>query len=252
MVLRIASLSIPANVNLAIAASVFVAAGVLILYIINLLFAQRILRSLHPRFGWHLAVSVIFRVLYALVAFTLVIVITATVQSFFTLKPRTRTIDRDLQLYGSTFLMLISFLPILIVGGSLVIPRKSVPEKFGQGRHRSKTITLLVGTILCCLGAAFRCGTSWKHPVPLTQPRPAYYSKACFYIFNFTVEIVVVYLYGIMRVDRRFWVPNGAKGQGSYAAGISSATTIGDDKVKGAGSGTGDNFTSSKAQHSTV
>jgi len=218
-ILRIASTSLPSNINLAIAASIFVAAGVLIIFIINLFFAQRILRAMHPRIGWHPAVSIAFKILYGLVACTLAIVITATVQSFFTLRPRTRTIDRGLQLYGSTFLAIVSFLPILIVAVALAIPRRSAPEKFSQGRLRTKIVTLLVGTLLVSLGAAFRCGTSWKHPVPLSQPRPKYYSKACFYIFNFTVEIVVVYLYAIIRVDRRFWIPDGAKGPGSYAAG---------------------------------
>jgi hypothetical protein len=220
-VLRIASVLLPSNLNLAIAAAIFVAAGVLIVFIVNLFFAQRILRSMHPHIGWHSTLSIGFKVLYGLVACTLVVVITATVQSFFTLRPRTRTIDRDLQLYASTLLAVISFLPILIIAISLAMPRRSAPEKFAQGRLRTKIITVLIGTFLISLGAAFRCGTSWKHPVPLSQPRPTYFSKACFYIFNFTVEILVVYLYAIIRVDRRFWIPNGAKGPGSYAAGTS-------------------------------
>jgi hypothetical protein len=236
-VLRIASTSLPTNINLAIAASVFVAAGVLILYIINLLFAQRILRSLHPSLGWHHTISIAFWALYGLVACTLVIVITATVQSFFTLRPRTRTIDRDLQLYAGTFLTVVSVLPILIVGAALAMPRKSALEKFGQGRYRTKVIIVLTGTFLCCLGAAFRCSTSWKRPVPLTHPRPAYFSKACFYIFNFTLEIVVVYFYGFVRVDRRFWIPNGAKGQGSYVMDVRVGSVTDNEEVKEAGEG---------------
>ncbi|KAJ8112869.1 hypothetical protein OPT61_g4866 [Boeremia exigua] len=45
---------------------------------------------------------------------------------------------------------------------------------------------------------------------------PGYFHKAAFYVVNFAVEIVVVALYAGMRVDRRFWVPDGAKGPGSY------------------------------------
>lgn len=224
-VLRIASTSLPSNNNLAIAASIFVAAGVLIIFIVNLLFAQRILRSMHPRIGWHPVISIAFKVLYGLVACTLVVVITATVQSFFTLRPRTRKIDRSLQLYGSTLFAVISFLPILIIAISLALPRRSTPEKFGQGRLRTQILTLVVGTLLVSLGATFRCGTSWKHPVPFSQPRPTYFSKACFYIFNFTVEIMVVYFYAIMRVDLRFWIPNGAQGPGSYTTGPVVAET---------------------------
>lgn len=47
-------------------------------------------------------------------------------------------------------------------------------------------------------------------PVPRTEPLPAYFHRAAFYVANFTVEIVVVYLYALVRVDLRFWVPNGA------------------------------------------
>jgi hypothetical protein len=35
-------------------------------------------------------------------------------------------------------------------------------------------------------------------------------------MFNFGVEILTVYLYAIMRVDRRFHIPDGARGPGSY------------------------------------
>jgi hypothetical protein len=220
-ILRIASTSLPTNIRLAIAASIFVAAGVLLIFIINLFFAQRILRSLHPHIGWHPALSIVFKCLYGLIVVTLAIVITGTVQSFYTLRPRTRTIDRDLQLYGSTLFAIISFLPIVILAVALAIPRRSGPEKFGQGRLRTKIIVLFIGSFLVSLGAVFRCATSWEKPVPMSRPRPEYFSKACFYIFNFAVEITVVYLYAAMRIDRRFHVPNGAKGPGSYAVGKS-------------------------------
>jgi hypothetical protein len=197
--LRIASVSFPTNIRLAIAAQIFVAAGVLILFVINIIFAQRILRSMHPNIGWHRSVSIIYRITYVLIFCTLVIVITATVQSFYTLRTRTKTIDRDLQLYGGTFLAIISFLPIPILVTALLLPRKSEIDRFGNGRHRSKIYILLVGSGLACLGAAFRCGTSWKTPVPFTQSRPQYFHKACFYIFNFALEIIIVYFYAAMR-----------------------------------------------------
>lgn len=55
LVLRIAWATRQHNVRLAIAAGVFVNAGVLILYIVNLVFAQRILRALQPKLGWNAA-----------------------------------------------------------------------------------------------------------------------------------------------------------------------------------------------------
>lgn len=216
--LRIAAISKPHNIRLNIAASIFVAAGVLILYIVNLIFTQRLLRSFHPRFGWSKAFSFFFPILFGLIILTLAIVITVTVQSFYTLRPRTRTIDRDFQLYSSTVLTIISFLPIPMVLIALIARRHSTqrPEKFGVGRMRTKVLVLLTSATFLCLGASFRCGTSWKAPVPRTQPLPRYFSRACFYVFNFAVEVLVVYLYALMRIDLRFHVPNGASGPGSY------------------------------------
>ena len=146
----------------------------------------------------------------------LIMVITATVQSFYTFDPNIRRIDRDLQLTTAVYFMSIAFSPIPMVIIGLIIPRKTRLEKFGSGRWRSKIAILLASSTLLCLGAAFRCGTSWKTPRPRADP--AWYdAKWCFYIFNFTVEIIVVYLYIFLRIDRRFHIPDGAKGPGDYS-----------------------------------
>ena len=170
-------------------------------------------------------------------------VIISVVQSAYTLNTNTLRIDRDIQLYGSTYYAAVSFLPIpLIFGGLVVLPRKTKVEKFGSGRFRSKIVVLLVASALLCLGAAFRCGSVYSstslrlnaylslerkadlktnrttYMSPRPRDDPAWYqSKACFYIFNFTVEILVIFLYLLVRVDRRFWVPNGSRAAGDYS-----------------------------------
>lgn len=196
---------------------VFVSAGVLILFIINVIFAQRIVRAAHPHFGWHKAFSTVFKVLYALVIAMLAMVITATVQSFYTLNKNTHKIDRNLQMTAATYFLFFSFLPIPIVILGLVVPRQTRLEKFGSGRWRSKISILLASAVLLCLGASFRTGTTYKNPRP--RDNPAWYdAKWCFYFFNFTIEIIVIYLYLLLRVDRRFHVPDGSKGPGDYVA----------------------------------
>ncbi len=95
------------------------------------------------------------------------------------------------------------------------LPRKTRVEKFGSGRWRTKIAILLTSSTLLCLGAAFRAGTNFKNPRPINSPA-WYHAKWCFYFFNFTVEITVVYLYLILRVDRRFYIPDGSKGPGDY------------------------------------
>jgi hypothetical protein len=221
MIMRIVAACYPHDVQVAIAAQIFVSAGVLILFLINLIFAQRILRAAHPHFGWHRALSITFKVLYALIAAMLVMVITATVQSYYTLNPNTLKIDRDLQLTAGTYLMVVAFLPIPMTVLGLIVPRKTRVEKFGSGRWRTKVQILLASATLLTLGAAFRAGTNFKNPRPANDPA-WYQAKWCFYFFNFTVEIVVVYLYALVRVDRRFHIPNGSKGPGDYTRSTST------------------------------
>ena len=217
MILRIVWSQRPTNIKVAIASMVFVYAGVVLLFIINLLFAQRIIRAQHPHTGWHRLFHYFFQAIYVLIVITLAMLITTVIQSFYTLNSNTHRIDRDVMLYGQTFYAVVSFLPIPIVLLGLAIPRKQAHhEKFGQGRFRHKIAILLVSSVLLCLGASFRAGTNYLTPRARTNPA-WYQSKACFYIFDFTVEILVVWLYVLVRVDKRFWVPNGSHGPGDYS-----------------------------------
>ena len=215
-ILRIAWATRPHNISLGIAAQVFVAAGIVLLFLINLIFAQRIIRAAHPHSGWHPAMAWFFHIIYATIILSLFMLIASVVQSNYTLNRNTKRIDRDIMLYGQSLFMVISFLPIPLVIGGLVLPRQTRVEKFGSGRFRSKIYILLAATAILCLGASFRAGTNYRTPRPATNPA-WYHSKACFYIFNFTVEIIVILLYVIVRVDKRFWIPNGARGAGGYS-----------------------------------
>ncbi|KAF2752562.1 hypothetical protein EJ05DRAFT_296055 [Pseudovirgaria hyperparasitica] len=213
--LRIASTSLPTNLNLSIAASIFVAAGVLLIFIVNLLFTQRVVRAMHPTWGWHKGFKIFLVSNYVLIVLSLVMVITATVQSFFTLSTNTRRIDRDIQMYGQSFFMLFSFYPIPLLTIALLLPRKQRTDKFGSGRFRTKIAILYASSILACLGASYRAATSYLTPVSQREPLPDYFHKVAFYLVNFGIEIIIVYMFAILRIDLRFHVPNGARG--SYA-----------------------------------
>lgn len=235
-VLRIVWATRPTNAPLGIAAQVFVAAGVVLLFVVNLIFTQRIVRAAHPNSGWHPAFARFFQAVYAIIILSLIMLVASVVQSFYTLNSNTHRIDRDILLYGQTMFAVVGFLPIPLVIGGLVIPRTTRLEKFGSGRFRTKIAILLAATAILCLGAWFRVGTNYLTPRPATDPA-WYHSKACFCtyfrslprlyrawklltanpdIFNFTVEIIVVFLYVVVRVDQRFWVPNGARAAGDY------------------------------------
>ncbi|KAL2004012.1 hypothetical protein VTN02DRAFT_1075 [Thermoascus thermophilus] len=221
--LRIAWACHPQNTRLAIAAQVLVAAGVIMLFILNLLYAQRMLRAAHPRVGWSRPVSLVFKALCILVILSLVMLITVTVQSFYTLNRNTHRIDRDIQLYGSTYFAAISFLPFPILAYVVLAPRKGGRiDHFGTGRWRTKILIVCAAGFLLCLGASFRAGTSFKTPRPADNPA-WYHHKACFYIFNFTLELLVVYIYLLGRVDQRFYVPDGSS-QVKHYRGLDTKT----------------------------
>ncbi|TVY93926.1 hypothetical protein LAWI1_G000716, partial [Lachnellula willkommii] len=208
----------PHDLSVAIAAQIFVAAGVILLFVINLIFTQRVLRACHPHWAWTKWFSLAFKLYYASIVIMLIALITCTVQSFYTLSHNTRRIDRDVQLVGSTYFAVAAFMPLpllLLVG---ILPKQSRVEKFGQGRFRTKVYVLVFSSTLLTLGAAFRCGIAYV-PKPVAHPA-WYHSKACFYIFNFTIELAIVALYAIIRVDKRFHVPNGSHKAGDYSGGL--------------------------------
>lgn len=102
--LRIAWACHSRNVSLGIAATIFVQAGVLLLFIVNLIFAQRIVRSYHPKLGWSKALGLVFKFLYFCVLAMLIMVIFASVYTFFTLDEALRQRLHIIVLVAGTFL----------------------------------------------------------------------------------------------------------------------------------------------------
>jgi Protein of unknown function (DUF3112) len=211
------------SIPIAIAANIFVNAGVIIIIIVNVIFAQRIMRASNPSIGWHKLTGYAFLAYYISIILLLAALITSLVQQLYTLDDNIHRIDHDIQLVGSTYFAVAAFLPITLVAIGVVLPkyrRNSAAhriEKFGSGRFRTKIRILLLSAALITLGAGFRAGVAYV-PRPVQDPA-WYHSKAAFYTFNFAVEIVVLVLYAVARVDRRFHVPNGASGPGDYSAG---------------------------------
>ncbi len=141
--------------------------------------------------------------------------IAVSVQSFYTLDPDTHRVDRDIQLFGATYLAFLAFLPIPVVLLAAALPRPSRVEKFGQGRFRTKLALLLATAALLTLGAGFRAGVAYDVR-PANKPA-WFHHKACYYCFNYLLELLVVYAYAIARFDRRFHVPDGSSRPGHYA-----------------------------------
>ncbi|KAI1340356.1 hypothetical protein F5Y15DRAFT_415244 [Xylariaceae sp. FL0016] len=217
LVLRIVWALHQHNVRLAIAANIFVNAGILLVYIINLIFAQRLLRAKQPTVGWHPSISIVLKIFYSLIAVALVCVITSVVLGSYTLDTHIQQQCRDIQLAAVTYLLVFTSLPIwLLLIAHVLLPRHADEELFGQGSMRAKVIIVLLATCLCVLIAGFKAGVTWSPPRPVTDPA-WYHSKAAFYCFNFVLEIIALALLTLSRVDKRFHIPNGSNKAGDYS-----------------------------------
>ncbi|KAL2153417.1 hypothetical protein VTH82DRAFT_4572 [Thermothelomyces myriococcoides] len=219
-------------VRLAIAAQIFTAAGVLLLFVTNLVLAQRVVRAYHPFFGWSRPVSALFGLLFASAAVVLILLVTVTVMGFFIPPPsasgdnggdqkkekkkkKKREVVRMVQLVCATYLAVYAFLPVPLVTLAAVVPKKTRIDKFGEGRFRTKFALLTFTATLLALGAAFRAAVAF---FPRPVDRPAWFhSRACYYCFDYVVELVVVFTYALSRFDRRFHIPDGSSAPGHYS-----------------------------------
>ncbi|KAI1738714.1 hypothetical protein F4680DRAFT_459741 [Xylaria scruposa] len=225
-ILRIVWATHQDNVRLAIAANIFVNAGVLVVYVVNLIFAQRILRAKQPTVGWHPSISIVLKVFYVGIGAALILVIYSVVQSSYTLDPNILHAVRDIQLAAITYLLVFTTLPVwLLLTAHFLLPKSADEELFGHGSMRAKVIINVLVTCICIFIAAFRAGTSWKAPRPITDPA-WYQSKPAFYTFSFVPEILALSLLTFSRVDKRFHIPNGSKQPGDYSRRVSEQTTM--------------------------
>ncbi|TGO49999.1 hypothetical protein BCON_0194g00090 [Botryotinia convoluta] len=209
----------PENNSIVVAALIFENAGVVVLFAVNVIFTQRILRATHPNIGWNPIVSKAFLAILMSVPFIIFWNIISLTISFFTLNPRSLETTKNLLLFGSCWTLFLSLFPAIFVTLATAIPSSTPVEKFGAGRFRMKPIILMFATALLVTGAITRLlGAVIEKPISAPSHL---FSKPVFYTTGFMLEIIVVYGYLFLRVDLRFWVPNGAGGptaQGSAGA----------------------------------
>ncbi|KAK4246445.1 hypothetical protein C7999DRAFT_42133 [Corynascus novoguineensis] len=226
----------PTVVRLAVAAQIFTAAGVLLLFVTNLVFAQRIVRAYHPFFGWSKPASALFWALFASAVIVLILVVTVTVQGFFIAPPpppgsegaaaaaaaadggddaKKREVVRKVQLVCATYLAVYAFLPVPLVTLAAAVPRRTRIDKFGEGHFRTKFALLTFTATLLAAGATFRAVVAF-YPRPVDRPA-WFHGRACYYCFNYGVELIVVFTYALSRFDRRFHIPDGSSAPGHYS-----------------------------------
>ncbi|KAI1076786.1 hypothetical protein F5B20DRAFT_593787 [Whalleya microplaca] len=200
----------------AAAATVMTQTGSVLVFAINIVFALRVLRAYHPAVGWSWGARGVFWFLLAGVLGCLLAIIGATAQSFFTSDVDVRRRDRIVQLVAESYLTALALIPVpVVLLAALLAPRrKCCVEKFGAGRWRTKVALLIFTSLIATLGAGFRVGASFA-------PRPAdspawYHGRAAYYCFNYVTDLVISSTYLLARFDRRFVVPDGARGPGDY------------------------------------
>ncbi|KAJ4377865.1 hypothetical protein N0V83_000695 [Neocucurbitaria cava] len=183
----------------------------------------------HTSIGWSTPYRIFHRGALVCLITTLLMLIIASIWQYFTLNSEKLKILHALFLTGQTYFTAFCFAPAVLVLLSLMIPRVEI-EKFGAGRLRINIIILLVAVAVLSTGQIFRCVTTWIRPTPLLDAQgqpvavPWYLHKACFYSFNFVTELIVVAMYALVRVDLRFYIPNGSKMAGDYSARNSRCT----------------------------
>jgi hypothetical protein len=214
--LRIAWATELDNVSLVIAAMIFTNLGVIALYVINLIFAQRILRAQRPKLGWNPILRVTFKALYASIAVCVVLLLTFTVLSFYTLDQSLLLAARDIQLAVSTYLLVICVLPYVMLAAAFFTPATSEVEEFGHGSMRVKVMKLLALTTLMVLEQGYKVGTAWVLTPHSRNDPPWYDGKAYFYALGFMLEIIYLIIVLVGRADRRFHVPNGSSQRKTY------------------------------------
>lgn len=219
----------PNNVSLGIAAVIFANAGVFLMFVLVLLLAQRCLRAAYPKLGWSRTLHYAFLTLYCLVPCVLVMVICATVYTHYTLNKSSLNACRDALLVGGTYVTIFSFLPLVIAVALAILGRGKNSEDFGVGSWSAKLWIVGITSFLLCLGETFRTAVNYM-PARLANDPYSFQDRACFYVFYFTVEIIVVYIFLLSRFDKRFWVPNGAKG--TYAGVSEASPSVSEDETE--------------------
>ncbi|KAM6530132.1 hypothetical protein FALCPG4_008254 [Fusarium falciforme] len=217
-VLRIAWAVHNDNTRLIIATSIFANAGMLLLFVVNLILVQRAVRAYQPQIDWSKAFGWIFRLSYSDIAASLVMVVVSVVYSYYTLDPHIQFRLRCIRLFTAVYLAVLAFLPIPGVIIALLLSRTSLIDHVGQGTMQ--VILLLFTSALLSLGACFRAGAAFiQRPAEKTG---WFNSNAAYYCFNYVIELVVVFTYVLSRFDRRFHIPNGGSGPGDYSKGCLS------------------------------
>ncbi|KAK4446106.1 hypothetical protein QBC34DRAFT_470208 [Podospora aff. communis PSN243] len=194
LALRIATAARPASSGLAIASSAFTSAGVAILLVLNLVLTRRWLRD-YSRFGHGVHLLRLFRFLVFCVISCLVMVVSASVDRFFLRDEGNLRSARDVVRAGMCILLGLAGVPVAGVGVGMVPGVREGEKMREDGRRGWVRMGALVGTaVLLMVEVGFRTGVEFQ------TAEGWWNGRAALYCFVFGVEVVVVWVYGVVRV----------------------------------------------------
>ena len=143
---------------------------------------------------------------------SLLMVVSATVDSFFDHEVETQESGRNVLLVGTTLLSVLSFVPVVVVlvgvgcFNSIKRHRRRFLRVGEKRRFRARVgLLVLVGGLLT-LDVGFRTGVAYISSDGSSAGEKWYHSRAAYYCFGFLVEVAIVYLYGLARLSPWFRV----------------------------------------------
>lgn len=197
------------HVSIAVAAQVFVQAGVLLLYLMNLLLVKRIWVERVPGVKLQHRLKIFLGLLSMCTVATLIMVIISIIISVYTLDQRTITSCRDIQRAGETYFVLFAMIPFPLLLISHCLSRDRSLQTMGfnppmaQTYTRRKMAVICLSTVLCLVNAGYKAGVVWMPIRSLLDPA-WYHSRACLYAFVFGTELCILLLCFVARVDLMF------------------------------------------------
>ncbi|RCI16637.1 hypothetical protein L249_2571 [Ophiocordyceps polyrhachis-furcata BCC 54312] len=193
-----------------------------VLLIPNLIIVRRIIRAMHPDFGWNKLFTMAGNALVVSIApVELMSFIAFFVGIFAFGRASVPGIKQALELAASWNLML-AYLPLVAVFAACAVPGPAI-ENFGSGSFRFKTALLVFNSITLAVGQTMRLALVDNPEAALEGSAIA--GKAVFYTTAFFLECLTVFSYLIFRFDNLYWVPDGSHGPGDYSRGSGDGNT---------------------------
>ena len=223
----------PLSTAFTIVATVMFNAGTVLLYIVNLFLVQRAFRAHHPYLGWSKPISLAVPVLTAILIGSVIALIVSSLTAFFLFSSVAAQVASTVQRLASAIFVFSTLLPGLVCIATTAIPSPSKGiDDFGAGTLLSKWVIIFSGSIVLTLSTTYRATTAFLPSEPSDVPLAPWRSKPAFYTLTFLLELLVTIFWLVTRIDRRFYVRDGAKGPYSYGtslalAGVQSRAGVG-------------------------